>query len=320
MNKAERIYKLDRLLRSRRRTSRKIIEEELDCTKPTFSRIKSYMIDFLGAPIKYDRELNGYYYDEEDVKFDLPGFWLTPDEIYALFVCHQVIEKSREVGLSSIIKPMNEKIESILKSLGHSPENIKSKIKVMPQFSRILNQEEFGKICSSLISNEIMEVRYFTRSSNSYSIRKLHPQRLIHYKDNWYLAALCEKSNELRIFAADKIEVLNTRPKAKKLSSENIDSLVEEGFGVFSGKAVNKAVLRCFDPAKRWIADEIWHKDQKMYNDGDDLVLEVPFSNPTELSMEILRYGEGIVVESPDSLKELVIEKLEKSLKNYKKK
>lgn len=318
MNKAEKIYKLDRLLRIRKVTPRKIAQEELDCSKSTFLRVKSYMVDFLGAPIEYDNNLNGYYYDDEDGSFDLPGFWLSPDEIYALFVCHQVIEKTEEVGISSMIKPLNSKIESILKSLGHSPENIKSKIKVMPLFSRVLRGDEFAKICASLVLNEIIEIQYFTRSSNKHSVRKLHPQRLIHYKDNWYLAALCEKNNDLRIFAVDKITVLNTKKGAKQLLSEEVDSSIEDGFGVFTGKAEHTAVLRCFDPGRRWIEDEIWHKDQKMYDDGDDLIVEVPFSNPTELVMEILRHGQSVVVESPDFLRKIVVDKIENSLKNYK--
>lgn len=75
----------------------------------------------------------------------------------------------------------------------------------------------------------------------------------------------------------------------------------------------NRAKLRFPEPNSNWVKDEIWHKNQKKYFEGKDLVLEIRFSNPTELVMGILRHGDGVVVESPEFLKELVIEKLKKN-------
>jgi predicted DNA-binding transcriptional regulator YafY len=317
MNKTERIYRFHTLIKNLRYPSLKRIMEELECSESTVNRLKQNLTDYYGAPLKYDAEKNGYYYDESERKIDLPGFWLSPDEIYALFVCIQVIEKSEEIGISSIISPLSSKIEEIIAKSGHSPKNLKSLIKVMPLYSRIMKKGNFSKICSCLINNEIIEAEYFTRSCKRKSTRKLHPQRLIHYKDNWYLCAYCEKNKELRIFSVEKIKILSTEPGAEKFSGKELDSFLEDGFGVFSGKAENIAKLRFSEPNSNWVKDEIWHKNQKKYFEGKDLVLEIPFSNPTELVMEILRHGDGVVVESPEFLKELVIEKLKKNLKKY---
>lgn len=317
MNKAERIYRFHRIVKSVKRPSLKYIAQELECSESTVNRIKQNLIDYFSAPLKYDFELNGYYYDESEKKFDLPGFWLSPDEIYALFVCLQVIEKSEEIGISSILNPLSIKIEQIIKNLNHSPENLKSLIKVMPLYSRQFKKNDFSKVCSALVNHEKIEAEYYKRSCSTKTIRTLHPQRAVHYKDNWYLCAYCENTSQLRIFSLENIKILNIKPGAEIFPKEEIDSFLEDGFGVFSGKAKYTAKLRFFEPSLNWVKDEVWHKNQKQYFDGKDLILEIPFSNPTELVMEILRHGESVVVESPDFLKELVIEKLKKNLKKY---
>jgi len=317
MNKAERIYRFHRLVKSGRKPSLKYIAQELECSESTVNRIKQNLIDYFSAPLKYDPESNGYFYDEQEEKFDLPGFWLSPDEIYSLFVCIQVIEKSQEIGISSIINPLSSKIEEIIKNLDHSPEKLKSLIKVMPLYSRSFRKKDFSKACSSLVNHEIIEAEYYKRSCSTKTTRKLHPQRAIHYKDNWYLCAYCEKSKELRLFSLENIKILSLEPGAEIFPATKIDSFLEDGFGVFSGKAEHTAKLRFFKPNSNWVKDEIWHKKQKKYYAEKDLILEIPFSKPTELVMEILRHGDGVVVESPDFLKDLVIEKLKKNLKNY---
>ncbi|MDY0131115.1 MAG: WYL domain-containing protein [Desulforegulaceae bacterium] len=317
MNKSERIFRFHRLVKSGRRPSLKKIAYELECSESTVNRIKQTLIYYFSAPLKYDPSANGYYYDESVEKFDLPGFWLSPDEIYALFVCVQVIEKNQEVGISSIINPLSSKIEEIIKGLGHSPQDLKSLIKVMPLYSRVLRKKDFSKVCSSLVNREIIEVQYYKRTCGSKSLRKLHPQRILHYKDNWYLCAYCEKHKEFRVFSVENIKIINIEPGAKIFSKEKIDLFMEDGFGVFSGKAEHTAKLRFFEPNLNWVKDEIWHKNQNQYYDGKDLILEIPFSNPTELVMEVLRHGEGVVVESPKFLKDLVVEKLKKNLKKY---
>ncbi|MGM0608834.1 MAG: hypothetical protein ACQESP_10495 [Candidatus Muiribacteriota bacterium] len=43
----------------------------------------------------------------------------------------------------------------------------------------------------------------------------------------------------------------------------------------------------------------------------------MPYSVSTELVMEILRHGDGVVVESPETLRKEVINKIKNSLKNY---
>ena len=63
MDRLQRWYKLDRLLKARRfPVARAVLEEELEASASTVKRIISEMRDF-GAPIETSRDRNGYFYD-----------------------------------------------------------------------------------------------------------------------------------------------------------------------------------------------------------------------------------------------------------------
>lgn len=59
----DRIYQLHSVLSSRRKPiSLQTLLERLECSEATFKRVKRHMVEYLGAPIEYDRKSKGYYY------------------------------------------------------------------------------------------------------------------------------------------------------------------------------------------------------------------------------------------------------------------
>ncbi len=73
-----------------------------------------------------------------------------------------------------------------------------------------------------------------------------------------------------------------------------------------------------FSPARaRWVSKETWHPEQQgWFEDDGQYHLRVPFSNPTELPMDVLRHVPDVQVKSPESLKTLIRHQLEAALKN----
>ena len=59
---------------------------------------------------------------------------------------------------------------------------------------------------SALVQRKRLWLRYFKRSDRTESEREVSPQRLVHYRDNWYLDAWCHKRQALRTFGLDAIE------------------------------------------------------------------------------------------------------------------
>ena len=68
----------------------------------------------------------------------------------------------------------------------------------------------------------------------------------------------------------------------------------------------------------RWVADERWHPQQegRWLEDGR-YELRIPYREPRELVMDILRHGSGITVLAPGTLAAAVHTELAEALKAY---
>ena len=141
----------------------------------------------------------------------------------------------------------------------------------------------------------------------------------MHYRDNWYLDAWCHLRRDLRSFAVDAIrsaEILDVA--ADEVEEAELNRVLAAGYGIFSGEDTEWARLRFQPEQARWVMEEQWHPQQRteLLPDGS-LVLELPYANPTELVMDILRHGSGVEVIEPPALRRQVRERLTDALKQY---
>lgn len=92
MSMNERLYQIDQLLHDRRSITFQELLQKLEVSPATLKRDLSYMRDRLHAPIIYDRELNGYRFENEGIQqYQLPGLWFTAEEIHALLTMNQLL-------------------------------------------------------------------------------------------------------------------------------------------------------------------------------------------------------------------------------------
>ena len=90
------------------------------------------------------------------------------------------------------------------------------------------------------------------------------------------------------------------------------------GYGIFTGRNMAWAKLRFTASAARWVASERWHARQKQrWEEDGSYLLEVPYSQPQELVMDVLRYGADVEVLEPASLREQVRTALTQAAARY---
>ncbi|MGD9392525.1 MAG: WYL domain-containing protein, partial [Chromatiales bacterium] len=79
-----------------------------------------------------------------------------------------------------------------------------------------------------------------------------------------------------------------------------------------------KAVLRFDAERARWVSKEQWHPQQQgeWLADGS-YRLSLPYNNPTELVMDILRHGRHVEVLEPEGLREQVVGEIERMQRIY---
>ena len=123
MDKFDRIYQLHNVLRERRtRISRADLMLKLECSEQTIFRLIRVLRDFLGAPLKHDDTLGGYYYEStaEGGTYELPGLWFNARELQALLVFERLFESLEPGLLSEHLQPLSNRIGELLNKIGRA--------------------------------------------------------------------------------------------------------------------------------------------------------------------------------------------------------
>ncbi len=322
MDRTERFYKIDRLLRQHRHVPVAQFLDALEVSLATFKRDIEYMRSRMHAPIVWDREHNGYCFTAAPKgapRYELPGLWFNAAEIHALLAMEGLLEGIDAGILRDRLAPLRERLRELLGSGNHSVDEVRRRIKVLPMARRAMPAGEFEIAASALLDRKRLFIRYRGRVNAENTEREISPQRLVHYRENWYLDAWCHMRKGLRSFSMDCVRDAEMRAeKAIDVADADLDAALGSGYGIFSGRDVTWAKLRFSPVAARWVASESWHPQQRAcYEPDGSYVLEVPYSDDRELLRDILRHGPDVEVLEPESLRNGVGRALLEAVKRY---
>ena len=322
MDRTERFYKIHQLLATRAAVRISEFLDALGVSRATFKRDLEYMRDRLNAPIEWDRERRGYRFAgdaAEAGRYQLPGLWFNPSEIRALLTMQHLLADLQPGLLEPHVQPLLARLRALLGSGEHSAEEVERRIRIIHLGARRLALPQFELVANAVLDRRRLHVVYVSRSSNERTERDISPQRLVHYRENWYCDAWCHLRQDVRSFAVDAIQ--SAQPldqKAKSVPDRELDEVLAAGYGIFSGRKTVWAKLRFTPERARWVSAEQWHPQQKgrFERDGSYL-LELPFSDHRELAMDLLRHGPHVEVLEPASLREAVKAQLAAALARY---
>lgn len=322
MSDLERLYKIKYMIQARNCVPIDAFLDELEISKATFKRDLEYLRDRLNASIIYDRAEGGYRFDKPNIgdRIELPGLWFSEKEATALVLMQHLLSNLDQGGLiGPHIDPLIEIIDGILGRTEISAKDLRKRIKVFGVSSRKNSLENFEEIGSALLKRQRLDLEFYSKAKDELTTREVSPQRLIFYRDNWYLDAYCHLRKDLRSFSLDGIrKVLISNKKADEIPEKSLQEHFAESYGIFSGKATKRAKLMFTPERARWVSKETWHKQQVSSFDKDgNYILEFDYDQDPELVMEILKYGSGVKAVAPASLRKRIIDELESSLKNY---
>ena len=322
MSDMERLHRIKYMIQSRGCVPIEDFMTSLEISRATFKRDLDYLRDRMNAPIVYDRSMGGYRFDKPNAgdKIELPGLWFSEKEATALVLMQHLLANLDTSGLlSPHIAPLMDIVDGILGQSEVSAKELRKRIKVFGMSARKNVLENFEEVGVSLLKRQRLQLSYYSKGKNELTERAVSPQRLIFYRDNWYLDAYCHFRKGLRSFAMDGIRTAHVlEDKATEVPEKELHENFAESYGIFSGKATQRAKLR-FTPKKaRWVSAETWHGQQVSSFDKDgNYTLEFDYNQDPELVMEIMKHGDGVEVMGPASLKSKVRAELEKALKKY---
>jgi predicted DNA-binding transcriptional regulator YafY len=322
MDRTERFYKIELLIRNRGLVSFETLQAELEVSRATLQRDLLYLRERLDAPIVYERADNGYRFggNPRDRARELPGLWFSDKEIHALLTMHQLIQGLEAEGvLGRHLQPLLDKLHGMLGSNDVAARELMNRVNIVAAARRPVDARFFELIGSALLERRRVALRYYTRARAGFRCREVSPQRLTHYRNTWYLDAWCHRSEGLRRFALDAVRGAEVLMQAsKELPLDTVKAELDGGYGVFAGRKLKWATLRFSAEAAQWVAAEQWHPKQQTRSLADgSLQLRLPYADSTELCMDILRHGDQVRVIAPKELVQQVAASLQRAAAQY---
>lgn len=321
MDRTERFYKIEHLIRSRGCVSFAALLEALEVSPATLKRDLAYLRERLDAPIEYDAAENGYRFGQQwrGGKHELPGVWFNEAELHALLTMQQMLAGLDEQGVvGRHLQPMFDKITGMLGVDAAEADELRRRVKLIGTARRRMASDCFETVGSAVVKRRRLALRYRKKTgSGDVSEREVSPQRLVHHRHAWYLDAFCHRSQGLRRFALDGIEAATLLDaEAQALPLDELEAELDRGYGIFAGGTPREAELLFSPEAAAWVSREEWHPAQhsEFLPDGR-WRLRLPYVDDTELLMDLLRHAGQVEVVAPAELRDAHAARLRQAVK-----
>ena len=238
MDRTERFYKIQAMLMAKPSVTMKQMQDALEVSRATLNRDLAYMRDRLGIPFAWDAGLRGYALTRQqstDKTFELPGVWFNQQEIHSLLTMIELIAKLEPGGLLlPHIKPFKARLEGLLdQGVGGSKEAM-NRIRILPMAQRQVSSDYFQLVTHALVQRKRLDIKHYARHTGQDTDRQISPQRLVYYRDNWYLDAYCHLREDLRSFSLDALKGVHiTEKAAKNVDEAKLREVFETSYGIF---------------------------------------------------------------------------------------
>jgi len=221
--------------------------------------------------------------------------------------------------LKESLSPIQKRLQKMLAHAGSGAEYEIARIRLLSMLPRSRFLPHFSKVSTAVLGRKRLSFHYAGRGNDEQKSRDVSPQRLTHYRDNWYLDAWCHWRESLRTFSLERMNsVVLLETTADRMDESELNEKLGSAYGIFSGRADKQAILRFTPQRSRWVADETWHPEQSScWLDDGRYELRVPYANDTELILDICRYGPDVEVVEPSELRHSVAERLRLAAKQY---
>ena len=247
MSKTARLYKIEMLIRQFGSVSFAQLIDALEVSPATLKRDLDYLRQHLGAPITYDASSRGYRFAgpaggaaaaaaSGGPRHELPGLWFSEGELYSLLMAHQLLSGLDADGmLSRHLQPLLGRIHELLGPGGEADsKSLMKRVKIIGALRRPVPPEHFERMGEALMRRRRLHMRYLTRARGEVSEREVSPQRLVHYRNTWYLDAWCHSRERLLRFALDAVQEARVlEAGAKDVARRQVQAEMDTGYGSY---------------------------------------------------------------------------------------
>ncbi len=305
-----RLLFIDRKLRSGAYPNCSSLAADWEVSARTIQRDLDYLRDELEAPIAYDAERRGFYY--EDPSWFLPSVILSEGDLVALLIGQQALQMYEGTPVAEELKRIYAKLaEWLPESISVGPEFVESRFSFLHPPARSIAPEIWRQILRSLLHQRELEISYRSPASQTAKPHRIHPYHVVNAEGDWYLLAREVRWDDITQFAISRVVSARiTEARFEVPADFDAVAVCKSRFGRYlhtrGGKVVRVRLL--VEPTlAHYVSEKVWHPEQRLKRRRDGRVeLSIPVLETRDIEAWVLSLGEHVKVLSPSGLAEQV--------------
>lgn len=320
------LYKCERELK--RSYTVHTIQRDIHAMK--FDETLGYM-----APIKFSKQNNGYYYDDDN--YTIRTFGINEKEIEAIELAAGVLHHFKGIKVNDTYNHAVDKLFSSLDIKKSSKEESLAHAIQPEETTYMRGMEHFEILINSIKKKIPVSFIHYSYERKSFKTIIIHPYLLKESNKRWYLVGYSEEHKEIRYFGLDRIYdpilidkefVSNNKNDLRnlfnnKIGINQIKFLEKNNFSLTGDESASEKL----EDIKIWVSKEMANYIKSMplhasqvirEQDEGDLIINLNLVPTLELISLILSYGQHMCVLKPNWLKEEIIKVLQNSAEQYK--
>ncbi len=276
------------------------------------------MRERFNAPIKFDRQKNGFCYTHPN--WEMPLVPLTEGELLAFFIATIALQATGSTYEDERLRRAVAKIASALPeeisvNLGYLFEN--TSFQSPPHV--LVEGEILDKLHKAIGERQIVSFDYFSTTSGDTKNRRIEPLLLHNYEGTWYVIAFDYRRQTELVFHAGRITNLkNTGDYFKPRKTFDKAKYINESFGMYRGGKLTKVEIIFDEYQSKWMRERNFFHPQEKREELADGKMKLSFTigeNGLEaVARFCLQYAGNFVAVKPEKLREIIKEKLQKGL------
>lgn len=319
VDQLERQWSIINTLCRRKRTTAEELAEEYHVSERTIRRD----LDKLSRvfPVVDHSEGRRKYWTLIDGFRNVPPIIFFPTELYAIQEGTRFLKSLGEPFLRPTLESISHKIKATFdQGKAESLENLRRIFSVNLSGTKDYSKQRgfLSRLFEAAAEQKRVEIGYRGLKDPKAVRRKVDPYNLWYRDGGIYVIGFCHLRKELRMFAVDRITMVNFTDQYF-LSPKNFDfeQYVENAFGVMIENPLHVKV-RFVSEIARYIQERLWHPSQKTSKDKDgSLIFEATVGGTLEIKRWLLSFGAQAEVLEPEELVGEIRADLEKMRQTY---
>lgn len=316
-----RLHRLCEEIQRRRFPTKAMLAAALEMNPRTIQRDLAALRHDYKAPLEFDRAHRGFYFS--DPKWRLPNLTLTEGELLSFFIAERMLRRLSEATEVQLVRGALNNLAALLpQEVSVDLTALEQAISFAPEPAADVSPETLRRLTEAATHRETLRIEYFSPYHNERTAREVNVLLVHNWIGEWYAICWDPGKQAYRDFHAGRISnIARTRRHFEPPPDWNPQEYLKKGFGMFRGGRDVTVEIEFDAFQSRYARERKFHETekQKQLKDGRlRLTFETTEAALEQVARWLMQYGEHAVALRPAKLREMMKERLQRTMKLYK--